>query len=201
MGPWIPPCSLEGRMNSPTAEPFRRPRLPGTYTGHGAAGVTRKGLGERSERRLSGSGLRSSRQVCGYSGLYGQKLYRGGATTLSTRKRQARWVFPEFPCQVFWVCDRGLPRGLGGGTGRHKGLKILCPSRACEFDPRPRHQSMKSSENERIRKGRFFPTVSQPLSNTRPSNLLISDLLRAMHRDHETGNLHLPEKCCATSKW
>ncbi len=29
---------------------------------------------------------------------------------------------------------------LGGGIGRHKGLKIPCTKRACGFDSRPRHQ-------------------------------------------------------------
>ena len=33
----------------------------------------------------------------------------------------------------------GTNNRSGGGTGRHAGLKILCPSKACGFDSRPEY--------------------------------------------------------------
>ena len=47
----------------------------------------------------------------------------------------------------FIVKSRGSTPALGtnnrsgGGTGRHAGLKILCPSKACGFDSRPEYKA------------------------------------------------------------
>lgn len=49
-------------------------------------------------------------------------------------------------------------KGLGGGIGRHKGLKIPWSLAPCEFDSRPRHQSRETGDFFRFS---FFDSVPQ----------------------------------------
>ena len=71
------------------------------------------------------------------------------------------WLADDFPVLIFPL---ECPRGLGGGIGRHKGLKIPWGLPPCGFDSRPRHQSTGNDGiHRKIKAGILSTRLSTPL--------------------------------------